>query len=206
MVWAALKVFWTFLKGIPWQVWAALGIALAVLYFGHTRYKAGYAEAEGHYIARFHELERQAALARLEVQQALKERDAIAEELKLEHEKQLAEAETKRLKDLEAQKRRLTANVTTENTRSCPDLPRSYILFRHAAADHANATDRGPETVGATAGVEPEPSGVSLPSIAETDLAQADAFREAVTWGTAWRDYAERTKTTCEAQFEILTR
>ena len=202
---AFLRTAWGFLKLIPWQVWAALAAALAIMYFGHIRYKAGYARAEAVYQAHFRDLERQRDEANKAVQKALAERNEAAEKLKKAHEEALAEAEAKRLKDLADQKRRLTANVTTESTRSCPDVPRSYILFRVDAAAFANGVG-GAETAGTAAGVEPEGSGVSLPALAETDLAQANAFREAVTWGEAWRDYADRTKQTCEQAFEVLTR
>lgn len=52
------------LKRVPWQVWAALALAAAVLFYGHHREAQGYAKAEAYWKAEIDamEAERQAAL------------------------------------------------------------------------------------------------------------------------------------------------
>lgn len=66
MVWAALKALGAVLARVPWQVWAALGIAFGVMYFGHVKFKAGYAEATAHYQAI--QTQRLAEIAKLQQQ------------------------------------------------------------------------------------------------------------------------------------------
>ena len=39
-------IIWSFIKNIPIKVWVGLFIILAVLYWGHTRYDAGYDDAK----------------------------------------------------------------------------------------------------------------------------------------------------------------
>lgn len=206
--WLVAKAFlgglWTFLRSVPWQVWAALALALAFLVYGHVKYKDGYSTAEGHYQAEFKRLEAEREAATRYAQEAI---DAHAREIaaqRLEQERALLAAEQRRLRELADLRRRLTIHVTAENTRSCPDLPRVYLLHRHDAAAYANRVERA-EVAGTSAEPESEPSGVSLPALAETDIAQADAFRQAVTWGEGWRDYALTTKKSCEQTFAVLT-
>lgn len=52
------------LKRVPWQVWAALALIAAVLFYGHHREAQGYAKAEAYWKAEIEamEAERQAAL------------------------------------------------------------------------------------------------------------------------------------------------
>lgn len=52
------------LKRVPWQVWAALALIAAVLFYGHHREAQGYAKAEAYWKAEIDamEAERQAAL------------------------------------------------------------------------------------------------------------------------------------------------
>ena len=48
--WAAVKLFlgaaFKFLRAIPWQIYAALGVLLALWWFGHIRYEAGETAAD----------------------------------------------------------------------------------------------------------------------------------------------------------------
>jgi prophage endopeptidase len=54
---------WGLLKSVPWQVWVTLAAALAVLYYGHTKDRAGYERAQAEYVAI--ERDRQAEAAKL---------------------------------------------------------------------------------------------------------------------------------------------
>lgn len=47
VIWSWISSGWVafilpLLKAIPWQVWAALGLIIAFLYYGHVREKRGY--------------------------------------------------------------------------------------------------------------------------------------------------------------------
>lgn len=44
--WSWIGTFGNLLSKIPWQVWAAIGGVIAVLYYGHVRENRGYAKCE----------------------------------------------------------------------------------------------------------------------------------------------------------------
>jgi hypothetical protein len=44
-----LQPLWVFIKNIPFKVWATLALLLLLLYWGHTRYEAGYDKATQEY-------------------------------------------------------------------------------------------------------------------------------------------------------------
>lgn len=46
MIAALPMVLWNWLRSVPWQVWAALGLCVALWAFGHWRYNAGQAEVQ----------------------------------------------------------------------------------------------------------------------------------------------------------------
>ena len=39
-------IIWSFIKNIPLKMWLGIGIILVILYWGHTRYEAGYEDAK----------------------------------------------------------------------------------------------------------------------------------------------------------------
>lgn len=46
MITAWLAVAWKFLRGIPWQAWAIIGLLAAGWWYGHMRYNAGEADVQ----------------------------------------------------------------------------------------------------------------------------------------------------------------
>lgn len=73
------------LKKVPWQVWAAIGGIIAVLWYGHIRENRGYAKCQQQVkIATDHEVARQAEISQQAIQNSIKraqEAEAKAQEV-----------------------------------------------------------------------------------------------------------------------------
>lgn len=112
------------------------------------------------------------------------------------------QSEDQHAKDLAALHARQAEYMGTLLLAAVPDVPRDYLLFRADAATFANggspAAARRPEQIA------PESSGVSFGSLAEADVAQADAYRSAVDWGRQWQAAAQRLEHQCKSEINIL--
>lgn len=112
-------------------------------------------------------------------------------ELSAQRDRELVAKDAQRLAELAALKKRIPAYVTPASTRSCPDVPRSYLLFRADAAAFANReTGAIPAASAAARGDAPETaSGVSLAELAGTDADQAGAYRACAERVEGWLKY-----------------
>lgn len=202
----ALRAFggglWKIAQAIPWQVYAVLGVLISLY---------GFAVHERH-VGRDQEIAKLAAAA--ESQRKAQERvDALA------HAKALQDAASAKAhieaQDLDLQRAAdeivaLRGSLKGEKSAFTPpatvarfgELPAGYMLWRDAAVAVANGGDT------AVAGPAKEsvdrPSGVSLDRLEDLDAEQALAFRQAVTWGAGWKNYALEIKRLCEANIETL--
>lgn len=118
--WVALqgmKSIWTLtllplLSKIPWQVWAALGLAIAFFWYGHVRENRGYAKCEVQVqVAKDKEVQRQQDIANRLVAEA-KEREARAANKVQKVEEELDNARREAAKLKEANKVCLPRSVT----------------------------------------------------------------------------------------------
>jgi hypothetical protein len=200
ILWAVWSTLWGFLKKLPWQVWAVISVAVALyagyLWVDHRGYARGKAAAEA--VAAANERERVRLQKRADdiAQDALDGLAASLIQQQLDREAELQAAEERRLDDLAKLKGK--AHVTPVEAARCPDVPRSYLLFRAAAAAYANGAD---DPAPAAAGAIPSdaPSGVSLapvdgapavgPVLSETDTGQAGAYRVCAERNKAWLKY-----------------
>lgn len=196
---AFLKAAWGIAKLIPWQIYVVIGLFAAAYAYGLSEHHIGYKEAkdEDAKIAEAKQKAQDAANALANAKlfsvayTAQKQADFLA--WKLEDEKkdnavQLAAAKSK-------EPNYVSPLALGGND---PILPRGYILWRVDTAAYANGIDF-PDAPAAPAGTLGQPSGVSLSTFSDVDLAQATAFREAVQWGSAWKDRANLLETTCNA-------
>lgn len=171
---------------------AAVAVAAAVAFAAHER-AIGYKEAvdeaavaekkrEDAYLALM--AKRQAAFNALERKYAA---------LSAQRDRELVAKDTQRLAELAALKKRIPSYVTPASTRSCPDVPRSYLLFRADAAAFANRQTGAIAPAGAAAsGDAPETaSGVSLSDLAGTDADQASAYRACAERDEGWLKYKD---------------
>lgn len=75
MFWALLKAGGALLARVPWQVWVALGIALGVLWYGHSQKREGIAETEAKYAARERDRQAQAAADRAATEKRFRDQE-----------------------------------------------------------------------------------------------------------------------------------
>lgn len=187
-----------FLKLVPTSVWIGLAAAVALLglvwAIDHRGEVRGAARVQAAWDADKLARERATALANAELAdagyQAKRKADALA--ALLEHEKEQAAAARAALAN------RKDAYVAPALTKSCPDVPRGYLLWRSAAAAYANGADFPPAPNPSDLSLA-FPSGVSLGTLSDTDLAQAAAFRDALQWGNGWKQYAANVGDYCDA-------
>lgn len=195
---AFLKSAWGILKLIPWQVYAVIAGGIAIYGYGLNEHHLGFKEAKAE-DAKAEEVKRKAqeasnALANAQLFSVgfdAKKRADFAEwklqdEAK-DHAVKLAAAQSK-------EKNYEPAIVLA----AVPQLPVGYILWRLDTAGFANGIDI-PDAPAAPKESLGQPSGLSLTEISDLDLAQASAFREAVTWGKSWQQRARDVEQECTA-------
>jgi hypothetical protein len=181
---------------------AAVAIAAAVA-FGSWQRSIGYREAVDEYHAQ--ETKRERAWLHIAAvrQGALLELRKAYDELNAQRDRELKAKDAERLQQINDLKKRIPTYVSPASTRSCPDVPRGYLLFRADAAARANSAGApaGPES---TAELEDTPSGVSLSTLAETDAGQADAYRACADRDAAWLKYEADVEAWAEKVRQIL--
>lgn len=192
---------------IPAKAWPYIGLAVALMLLHldleHRAVQAAVAKNEAKH-AKI-DAERAAAQKKADALAQKKLDDARTQnvQLQLDRNDELAAAEAKRVADLADLRKRMPAYVS-HLTLPDADVPRGYILWRSAAAAFANGAD-GAAPPGPAEGSLDGPSGIPFATLAETDAAQADAFRAAVAWGRGWQTYARDLKAACETDLSILT-
>jgi hypothetical protein len=150
---------------------AAVAIAAALAFGAHER-GIGYREAMDK-VDLQRQAEEKAYLALMvKRQNAFNAIEKKYAELTASREGELQAKDKQRVAELAALMKRGSEHVTPASTRSCPDVPRSYLLFRADAAAFAN---RATAAIPTAAGAEPveTASGVSLPALTDTDAGQA---------------------------------
>jgi hypothetical protein len=172
-----------------WILIAAVAIAAAIAFGTHER-SVGYRLA----MDQIDEQRRKEETEYLRImgvrQAAYNALQAKFQALTAQHEVELKAAEQKRLDDLAALKKGIPDYVSAEATRSCPDVPRGYLMFRASAAAFANSTRASP-AADAGAHAADAPSGVSLSTLADTDAGQAGAYRACVERQSGWLKYRD---------------
>src|SRR5688572_15297724 len=166
---------------------AAVAIAAAVA-FGAWQRAIGYREAVDEYHVEEQKREREWLRVTAVRQSALFELREAYYALLAQRDLELQAKDRQREQEIDDLRKEIPTYVSTENTRSCPDVPRGYLLYRAAAAARANAAGPGPGPESG-AHLEDAPSGVSLPTLAQTDLAQANAYRACADRHAAWLKY-----------------
>lgn len=209
VVFAILKAVWGVLRAIPWQVYAVVAVVTAIFAVHvHLLNKAvdeqkqvDEAQCAAEKKAERDARDRANALANAQLAEKARALAIARESAELDRQREEARHQAELL-DLQRRKDAYVGPNVLKDSR-CSDVPRGYLLWRTDTAAFANGAQlpAGPQ---AKDGPLDEPSGVSLSALADTDLAQADAFRKARQWGSEWRDYALELKTYCEDTLTTL--
>jgi hypothetical protein len=202
---------------VPAWVWAAIGIALAVMAgvwaIDRNGFNRGAQEVRNEWEAdkrekvRLQKIADDRAQAQLDALKKQRATDAAANAIAIAkkdaaHSAQLAEL-----------KKGISSYVTPTQAARCVDVPRGYLQLRADAAAFANGLTDGRPT-GAARETLDTPSGVSLapvvggssagPFLADTDIGQAEAFRSMRERVIETDSYADSVKTWCVATINIL--
>jgi hypothetical protein len=169
---------------------AAVAIAAAVAFGAHER-AIGYKEAVDAYAIQ--EKKRDDAYLALMArrQTAFSALEKKYSELSAQHDRELVAKDGQRMAELAALKKRIPTYVTKASTRSCPDVPRSYLLFRADAAAFANrqASAIAPAAAAASGDAAQTASGISLDDLSGADADQAGSYRACAERDEAWLKY-----------------
>lgn len=192
---AFLRTAWTFLKMIPWQVWAILGaLAAAVVYtlwIDHRAYERGERHATEKY-ERIRLAEREAQIkADQAASFALSQLTERLDRARVDEEKRLQDAEIARRDEVKRLEGRFHALVSATQLARCPDVPRGFLRFWTEASAFANGrVDSAPAPASAES-LDP-PSGVPLPAVASTITGQAGAYKACAERQAGWLKYHEQ--------------
>jgi hypothetical protein len=178
----------SFLKSIPWQVYAILAVVVGLGIAHVSLVREAVARNDAKWVGRLEEQKRRQDAADAKAKHEIAALQSLYTEATARHEASLKAVQSQRLQELTKLKERLAAYVTPLQLARCNDVPRGYLLFRSDAAAFANSR---PIAGAAEAPADPvdSPSGVSLESLAEADAAQAAAYRTCADRDAAWRKY-----------------
>jgi len=200
----ALLPVWNFLKSLPWWIYALVAAVLYHVAAIHIAASRATDECNAKWEVKVAQQQKAQdaanALANAKLSDAryAVQQSEAALDLRLANESQETQAKVVQAKEKEVEYVPVVV---------APDmLPVGYILWRIDSAGFANGIDFPPAPAAPRESLG-DPSGISLTQITDLDLAQAASFRDAVTWGSGWKDraidleklYTQVTATKCAA-------